>query len=469
MQTAVTNIEFRDKLSIIGEKGKRKWIYPKKPKGNFYKARTYVSWLLFAVLFGLPWIKIEGHPFVLLNIIERKFIIFGQPFGPQDFYLIVVFAIVSIVFLILFTIIYGRFFCGWICPQTIFLEMLFRKIEYLIDGDANQQRALAKKNWGFNKTFKRVFKYSIFFAISFIIANTFLSYVIGTDELIKIVTDNPSNHISGLIAIIMFSLAFFAVFSFIREQVCILACPYGRLQGVLLDPNSIVIAYDYVRGEPRGHMKRNETRDKGDCIDCHQCVDVCPTGIDIRNGTQLECVNCTACIDACNSIMNKVGFERDLIRYASANQLKDKSSFKFTARMIGYTTVLVLLIGVFTFLLLNREELDVLILRTPGMFFQEQPDNKISNVYDVKIYNKSFNDIPVEFRIDNPDVEMKLLSDNLVIPQQEHKDFKLLLIKNKSDIKSSTELLEIGVLSNGKVIDNIETSFMAPVSKRKSE
>lgn len=461
------NIEFRDKLPIISEKGRRRWIFPKKVRGNLYKARTEVSWFLFAVLFGLPWIKINGHPFILLNIVERKFILLGQAFGPQDFYLIVIFAIASITFLMLFTIIYGRIFCGWICPQTIFLEMLFRKIEYMIDGDAGRQKKLVGSKWNFTKLYKRILKYSVFFIISFIIANTFLAYIIGTDKLIKIITDDPANHISGLTTITFFSLAFFAVFAFVREQVCILACPYGRLQGVLLDPNSVVIAYDYIRGEPRGHLKRNEIKITGDCIDCHQCVDVCPTGIDIRNGTQLECVNCTACIDACNSVMDKVGFERNLIRYASANQLKEKIPFKFTPRMTGYSMVLILLIGIFTFLLIDRKEMNVLILRAPGMFFQEQPGDKISNIYDMKIYNKSFNPASIEIRTNNPRVEIKLLSDNFNIPAQEHKDFKLMLIRNKADVKSSTENLSIDVINNGENVDNIETSFMAPVTKNK--
>lgn len=467
MENVIENVEFRDKLSIIGDKGKRRWIYPKKPKGSFYKARTIVSWLLFAILFGLPWIKLNDHPFVLFNIIERKFILFGQSFGPQDFYLIVIFAIASIIFLILFTIIYGRIFCGWICPQTIFLEMLFRKIEYLIDGDSSRQKKLSNSEWDFTKLYKRTFKYLVFFIISFIIANTFLAYIIGTDELIKIVTDSPANHVAGLVAITFFSLAFFIIFTFIREQVCILACPYGRLQGVLLDQNSIVIAYDYIRGEPRGHLKRNQVKTTGDCIDCRQCVEVCPTGIDIRNGTQLECVNCTACIDACNSVMDKVGLEGNLIKYASANQLKEKTPFRFTPRIAGYSTVLILLITIFIFLMVDRKEMNVLILRTPGMFFQEQPGDKLSNIYDMKIYNKSFNPVSIEIKTNNPGVEIKLLSDNFNIPAQEHKDFKLMLIRNKSDIKSSSENLNIDIINNGEVIDNIQTTFMAPVEKTK--
>ncbi|HRE42152.1 MAG TPA: cytochrome c oxidase accessory protein CcoG [Ignavibacteria bacterium] len=458
---------YRDRISILNDKGKRKWIYPKKPSGKFYRLRTILSWFLLLVLFGLPWIKTDGHPFILFNILERQFIIFGKAFGPQDFYLIVIFAITAIVFLILFTIIYGRIFCGWICPQTIFLEMVFRKIEYLIDGDANKQKSLSKQQLNAAKLFKRILKYSIFFVISFVIANTFLSYIIGTDELIRIITDNPANHISGLIAITGFSTAYFLVFSLVREQVCILACPYGRLQGVLLDKNSIVISYDFERGEPRGHIKRGETnRTDGDCVDCFQCVDVCPTGIDIRNGTQLECINCTACIDACNNIMDKVGFEKNLIKYASYNQIKEKKPFRFTARIAGYTGVLIILIGLLTILLVNRKDINVNILRTPGMFFQEMPENKIANIYDVKIYNKTFDEQNIFFKSEDGTIELKILSGDGIISPMSHKDIKLMISKNKDAIKSTSDKIEIKVLSGNEEIDEISTTFMAPIKKQ---
>lgn len=458
---------YRDRISILNDKGKRKWIYPKRPSGKFYELRTIVSWFLLLILFGLPWIKTDGHPFVLFNIIERNFIIFGKAFGPQDFYLIVIFAITAIVFLILFTIIYGRIFCGWICPQTIFLEMVFRKIEYLIDGDANRQKQLAKEKLNSKKLFKRVFKYSLFFFISFLIANTFLSYIIGVDELLKIITDDPRNHISGLIAITAFSTAFFLVFTLVREQVCILACPYGRLQGVLLDKNSIVISYDFKRGEPRGHLKRGENeRTSGDCIDCFQCVEVCPTGIDIRNGTQLECVNCTACIDACNNIMEKVGFEKNLIKYASYNQINEKKPFRFTARMMGYSAVLILLITTFSILLINRKDINVNILRTPGMFFQEMPGDKIANIYDVKIYNKTFDEKNIRFLSSDESYIVNILSGDSKILPMNHQDIKLIITKDKNKINSSSEKLAISVLSEGEKIDEVTTTFMAPINKK---
>ncbi len=324
------NESFRDSLSTVSKEGKRKWVYPKKPSGKFYNARTIVSIILLAILFGTPFIKVDGHPFVLFDVIHRNFIIFGILFGPHDFFLFGLLMITFIVFIFLFTVVFGRVFCGWICPQTIFMEMVFRKIEYWIEGDFRQQMALNKSPWTSEKIFKKTSKQSIFFTISFIISNFFLAYLIGMDQLIKIVTDPPSEHINGLMAMLAFSGVFYWVFSSFREQACTMVCPYGRLQGVLLDQDSVVISYDYVRGEPRGKIRKSETQDKkGDCVDCHLCVDVCPTGIDIRDGVQLECVNCTACIDACDDVMDKIKKPRGLIRYDSLNGIENKEKEKF--------------------------------------------------------------------------------------------------------------------------------------------
>ena len=240
--------KFRDSIGTIDESGKRNFIFPKKPKGKFYNYRTYVSWVLLAFLLSAPFIKIKGNQFLLFNIFERKFHIFGFPFWPQDFHLLVISILVIVVFIILFTVVFGRIFCGWMCPQTIFMEMVFRKFEYLIEGDRTKQIKLDKQAWNAEKIRKRLTKWITFFIISFIISNVFLAYIIGSDEVLVYITDSPAAHIGTLVNLLVFTLIFYFVFAWFREQVCIIVCPYGRLQGVLLDNKSINVAYDFVRG-----------------------------------------------------------------------------------------------------------------------------------------------------------------------------------------------------------------------------
>ena len=468
--TELKTEKFRDELATVTKEGKRVWIYPKKPSGKLYTARTFLSFFLLVFLFGTPFVKINGHPFILLNLLERKFILFGIPFGPHDFHLFVLAMISTIISIFLFTVVYGRLFCGWICPQTVFMELVFRKIEYWIEGDWKQQIALDKTPMNSVKFFKKFSKHLIFWIISFVIGNTFLAYIIGVDNLFKIITEPVSVHFSGFVSMLIFSSVFYFVFSKFREQACTLVCPYGRLQGVMLDANSVVVAYDYKRGEPRGKIKKNENQqEKGDCVDCHMCVDVCPTGIDIRNGTQLECVNCTACIDSCDNVMDKINKPRGLIRYASKNEIENKIRSLLSARAISYTVVLIILIGLTFVLLLNRSDFELTILRTPGVLYQEQPNNKISNLYDFKIVNKTFNDLPTEIKLKNISGEILLIGANLDIKPQGVAEGKFLVVLNKDNVKKLNTPLEIEVASKGKTIDVIKTSFLGKIKRKVSQ
>jgi cytochrome c oxidase accessory protein FixG len=471
-KTAVheTSDSFRDQLSTVSKEGKRNWIYPKKPSGRFYTARTLVSFLLLAILIGMPFIKVNGRQFMLFDFLNRNFILFGIPFGPHDLYLFVIAMIAIIVFIILFTAVFGRVFCGWACPQTIFMEMVFRKIEYWLEGDWLQQKQLAKAPWDMSKAVKKVSKYIIFFAISFFISNIFLSYLIGMGNLIKLIGDPPSEHIQGLISMLLFSGVFYWVFSYFREQACTIVCPYGRLQGVLLDRDSIVIAYDNVRGEPRGKIRKGEDQsDLGDCIDCYLCVDVCPTGIDIRDGIQLECVNCTACIDACDAVMDKVKRPRGLIRYASLNSIENKSRFRFTPRAIFYSVILAVLLGILGYLLSARTDYDFNILRTPGMLYQRQGDDKISNLYDVNIVNKTYKETHIKLKLENIKGSLELIGRPIDLLPQEIYDGKFMVVLDQSEIKTMNTPLSVGVYSNGKQVNVIKTSFLGPVAKEQKE
>ncbi|MGC4042054.1 MAG: cytochrome c oxidase accessory protein CcoG [Flavobacterium sp.] len=463
------NDTFRDSIGTMDAEGKRKFIFPKKPNGKFYDYRKYVSYFLLAVLIANPFIKVNGNQFMLFNVIERRFNIFGFPFWPQDFYIFVLVMIIGVVFVTLFTVVFGRIFCGWICPQTIFLEMVFRRIEFWIDGDRGAQLRLDKQAWDAEKIRKRLLKWALFFIISFMIANVFLAYVIGSDALWLMMEQGPLQQLSTFIALLIFTGVFYFVFVWFREQVCIIVCPYGRLQGVLLDNKSINVAYDFVRGEKEaGRAKFNKKEDrsltgKGDCIDCMQCVHVCPMGIDIRNGTQLECTNCTACIDECDLMMKSIGLPKGLIRYASEDEIEKKEQFRFTARMKGYTAVLVVLIGILTGLLLIRNDVEADILRLPGQLFQHKGDN-ISNVYTYKIVNKSAKDFKdVHFELISQKGSIKTVGKpHFVVKAQQISQGTLFIEINKFLLDNDKTKIKIGVYDGQRLIETATTNFLSP-------
>ncbi|WP_299605941.1 cytochrome c oxidase accessory protein CcoG [uncultured Aquimarina sp.] len=469
-----TNEKFRDSIATVNAEGKRAWVYPKKPSGKFYKYRKWVSYGLLIFLFSAPFIKINGNQFLLFNVLERRFNIFGAPFWPQDFHLFVISMIIGVIFITLFTVAFGRLFCGWVCPQTIFMEMVFRRIEYWIEGDRGKQIRLDKQVWNAEKIRKRIAKWIIFFIISFLIANVFLAYLIGSDQLLQYIIDGPLKHVSTLVSLLIFTAVFYFVFAWFREQVCIIACPYGRLQGVLLDSKSIVVAYDYKRGEKetgRAKFKKNEDRPstgKGDCIDCFQCVHVCPTGIDIRNGTQLECVNCTACIDACDHMMESVNLPKGLIRYASEENIAKKAKFEFTSRLKGYTGVLLILTGVLTGMLFLRNDVEANILRLPGQLYERKENNMISNVFTYKLVNKTTEDIiDVHFELLSHQGKIEQVTHkNFVVPRQGLAEGTLFIEVHASALSGDKDKLKIGVYSNDTLIETTYAAFLGPRSYR---
>jgi len=459
----VKNDSFRDKVATVDQAGKRIWMFPQKPSGKFYKARTWVTFIYLVVFFGLPFLKYNDHPLFMINVLQRRFILFGQIFWPQDFFIFAIGMILFIVFVALFTVVFGRVFCGWACPQTIFMEMIFRKIEFWIEGDGPKQKILAAAPWNSEKIMKKTAKWVVFWLISFLIANTFLSYLIGVDDVEKMYVEGLSKNIGTFISLSVFTTVFFFVYLWMREQICTVICPYGRMQGVLLDRDSIIVAYDYKRGERRGKFHKNEARSIGDCIDCHQCVKVCPTGIDIRNGTQLECVNCTACIDACDHMMEAVGLPTGLIRYASENNISQKLPWRMTFRMKGYSVVMILLLSFLTYLLASRSDVGLTILRTPGQLYQEQPGHHLSNLYSYKMLNKTFKDKEVTLKPENFEGEIKLVGENkLVIPKDGIVTGTMFVYLDGKNITGRKTILKIGMYEDGKRISTVTTSFLGP-------
>lgn len=464
--TKFSTDSFRDHLSTVTEEGKRKWIYPTKPKGKFFKKRALVAIVLYAFFFITPFIYVHGRPLLLFNFPEGKFILFGFAFWPQDFFIFGLIMLAEILFIAVFTNAFGRIFCGWICPQTLFMEMLFRRVDYMVLGDGPRQKMLARSKWTKEKVRKYSIRYAIYLVLSFIIANFFLSYIIGMKELEKIITEPVSMHVGGFISIVVFTLVFFSVYAFLREQVCTNICPYGRLQGVLLDKNSVVVAYDYKRGEPRGKFKKTKQTDLGDCIDCFACVNVCPTGIDIRNGTQLECINCTACIDACDFIMEKVGRPKGLIRYDSENNIAERIKFKFTTKFKAYSAVLTVILIAIAGLLITRKNVDGTLMRTSGLLYQERGTDSISNLYNIKLTNKTMHPYTIDLRPEGFNGNIELVGKSQIVIQPEQQiSATFFIVLPRTSIEERKQEVKVGLYEKERKVNTMSSTFLGPMHR----
>lgn len=462
--------EYRDSIATVDAEGKRIWVYPKKPSGQNYNWRVVVSIILLSILFAGPFIEMNGKPFMLFNIFERRFIILGQVFWPQDFFLLALTLITFFVFVTLFTVAFGRIWCGWACPQTLFMEMVFRKIEYFIEGDANEQRKLDNAPLDIKKALKKGVKHIIFLAISVVIAHLLMAYLISVDQVVEIVTQSPTQHMAGFMGLAVFTGIFYGVFARFREQACSVVCPYGRLQGVLLVKDSIVVAYDWLRGEPRGKIKKHvvEIEKKGDCIDCKLCVHVCPTGIDIRHGTQLECVNCTACIDACDDVMLKINKPKGLIRYTSHTAIEQGIQKLFTARIVGYSVVLAALLCLLMYFIFTRANIEMTVLKAPGTLYTKTEDGRITNLYNIEFVNKTFEDIPIELKIESPATAVlsKVGVPGIVVPHESIYKSIFMVKMPEQEISAMRMIIQLGVYQNGKKIGTANAKFIGPLKRK---
>jgi cytochrome c oxidase accessory protein FixG len=438
-------------------------MYPKIIKGKLYKYRSVLSYFLLLLLFTAPFIKVNGEQLILLDVLERKFVFFGVVFWPQDFYLFVLALLCLIVFIVLFTVVFGRAFCGWICPQTIFMEMVFRKVELWIEGDHLQQRKLDKGPLTKEKFFKKTIKHAVFLAISFCIANIFLAYVIGSDDWLKIIREPVHLHYIGFLSISVFTLMFYIIYSRVRELVCTVFCPYGRLQGVLLDNQSIVVAYDHQRGEPRAKRVKDAPSQNGDCIDCKLCVQVCPTGIDIRNGTQIECINCTACIDACDMVMEKIDKPIRLIGFKSEDEIIQRKPSRLTGKAYGYTGVFMLLLSLLIFLLASRSAVKTTMLRASGTLYQiRENDRTVSNLYNAEMTNKTNKSLTFDIVPVDTNVKIQYIEKLNKLAYGGSTKLTFFVILPLKSIKTFKSAVRFKLMSKGRVIDEFESTFIAP-------
>lgn len=380
-------------LSTLNDDGSRRWLRPRVSAGRFLRARRAVAYFLIALFAVLPFIKINGAPIILIDVPARRFHILGETFLPTDTILLALLLVGIFVFIFLITALLGRLWCGWACPQTVYMEFLYRPIERFFEGSPGRMRSPHTFRGSGTAT---VLKYGVYFVISLYLAHVFLAYFVGIDQLTLWVQRSPIEHPAGFVIVAATTALMMFDFCYFREQTCILACPYGRFQSVMLDQDSLIIGYDASRGEPRGRIHRQHgnqsqrsQQSSGDCIDCAMCVTTCPTGIDIRDGLQMECIGCAQCIDACDVIMDKVGRQRGLIRYTSQHVLSEGQRQILRPRLVIYPLILLIVSSLFVMVLINRQPANVIILRGLGRTHTELPSGEIANPVRFKITNRT--------------------------------------------------------------------------------
>jgi len=458
-------------LSTLNQDGSRRWLTPRLSIGKFLSARRVVAYLLIVIFSAIPWININGKPVMFLNIVQREFTIFGKTFLPTDTLLLAFLLIIVFISVFLITALFGRVWCGWACPQTVYMEFLYRPIERLFEGAPGKRKP--KKLVGL----RRVLKYALYLVISLHLAQTFIAYFVGAHNLADWILGSPFDHPAAFIVVAVTTGLMMFDFCFFREQVCCVVCPYARLQSALLDRDSLIVTYDKNRGEPRGKKKRAPKGEDtatlslpqlGDCIDCTMCVQTCPTGIDIRDGLQLECIGCAQCIDACNTVMEKIGRPLGLIRYSSERVIEGGKPHLIRPRIIIYPLILVGLISVFVFLLSTKPAADVLLIRGQGLPFAVVENKEIANQIRMRLSNRT--ELPATYTaevIDPPGAYIKDFKP-IKIDATETVSENILFIAPYSVFNDGEVVLKVRITDDQNHYDHIQTyKMLGPLSEPK--
>jgi len=383
-------------LATLNADGSRRWLRPRLSRGRFLAGRRAAAYGLILLFTVIPFVTINGHPALLFDLGERRFHVFGGTFYPTDT------ALMALLFLSIFltiffvTALFGRVWCGWACPQTVYMEFLYRPIERLFEGEPGK-----KQRVGGATGLRKALKYAVFLVCSMYLAHTFLAYFVGVDRLWEWVQRSPFRHPAAFMVMAVTTGLMMFDFCFFREQTCLVACPYGRFQAAMLDRNSLIVTYDTKRGEPRGKKRRTGRAEvslpvvpdgaasaQGDCIDCQMCVTTCPTGIDIREGLQMECIGCAQCIDACDAVMDKIGRPRGLVRYSSQNIVEGKSETILRARVVLYPMVVAGLLTLFGYMLATKSTAEAAVLPRQGAPFYVLETGEVSNQLRLRLVNR---------------------------------------------------------------------------------
>lgn len=405
-------------LSTLESDGSRRWLFPRLSAGYFWKARRIVGYALIALFVALPHLRVNGKPSILLDITQREFTILGYTFLPTDTLLLALLMLSIFLTIFLLTAMFGRVWCGWACPQTVYLEFVYRPIERFFMGTSGRGGIPSKKL----PSYRKVAMYVVYLLLSMALAHTFLAYFVGVERLSQWVRQSPFEHPAPFFVMALTTGLMMFDFVFFREQLCLIACPYGRFQSVLLDRNSLIVAYDHERGEPRGKLKHElpivDNKQQGDCIDCHLCVRTCPTGIDIRDGLQMECVHCTQCIDACDEIMTRINKPTGLIRYSSQDAIEGGKQKFLRARVIIYPVLLLIVVSTLVFNLANKKSFDATLIRGNGLPFSVNQQGLIDNTFQVKIVNRLEEEDTFQFAIEPEFLKIRVSEDTTLEPKQ---------------------------------------------------
>lgn len=450
-------------LSTLQQDGSRRWLEPRLSKGRMLTARRVVAYVLIALYTLIPFIEVGGQPLVLLDIPARHFIIFGYTFLPTDTLLLALFAVAMLLGVFFVTALFGRAWCGWACPQTVYLEFVFRPIERLFAGTAGRGGRPRQPT----SELMLALRYATFAFIAFVLANTFLAYFIGVDELAVWMTRSPFEHPVPFFVMAGLSIAMLVNFAWFREQMCTLACPYGRLQSVLLDRDSTIVSYDKLRGDPRGKAPKGETR--GDCIDCGLCVKTCPTGIDIREGLQMECIGCAQCIDACNPVMTKLGRAPNLIRYSSQRADAGEPRRVLRARIVVYPLVIAAVVGLFVITLAGKQSFDAVILRNPGQPFTLTDDGDVRNVLRLKATSRIDADLDLHIVVHEPAGAVLVGEPTLTLLAGDAETFPLTVLADPELFVTGEVPLRLSVEGEDGSKRELAFTLLGPLPKRGEE
>lgn len=388
-------------LSTLERDGSRRWLYPSLSKGRTWRWRRALGYILIVVFVAIPHLRVSGKPLVLLDIPARQFTLFGHTFLPTDTPLLALAMVGVFVTIALVTAIGGRLWCGWACPQTVYMEYLFRPIDRLFEGTVGRGGRPRRPIKGP----RRFVRWGVYLILSMVLAHSFLAYFVGTEQLGRWIWSSPADHPIAFLVMAGTTTAMLFDFLFFREQLCLIACPYGRFQSVMLDRRSLIVGYDYNRGEPRGKIQKRPPANAeplGDCVACGRCVAVCPTGIDIRDGLQMECINCAQCVDACNDVMRRVGRPEGLIRYTSQDELERKPARLLRPRTVLYPLLLLGIAAAFVGVLATKSSFDARPLRAGGNPFSRGPGGEIRNAFRVRIVNRSDAPQTYTMRLESP-------------------------------------------------------------------